>query len=87
MRPALQNTEQSPRQGQSRSSSLLSLIYPSHAVSFLPLASPTVQHVFFTMRLIEALMPRGVEKLALLINFADRGKSPSMTTSKQVLNM
>ena len=39
------------------------------------------------MRLIEALMPRGVEKLALLINFADRGKSPSMSTSKQVLFM
>ncbi|CED84903.1 Phosphatidylinositol transfer protein PDR16 and related proteins [Phaffia rhodozyma] len=46
-----------------------------------------IAHVFYTMSLCEHLMPRGVEKLVLAINFAARGKSPSTSTSIKVLRI
>lgn len=46
-----------------------------------------LHQVFYIMTMAENLMPRGVEKLDLFINFGARGKSPSMATSKRVLYM
>jgi hypothetical protein len=50
----------------------------------------TVRQVQFTVWMLERtmdLMAPGVETLALLINFADKAKNPSLGVAKQVLNI
>lgn len=57
------------------------------ALQNLPESDRSIHHTFHILSMAEAMMPRGVEKLDLFINFAARGKSPSMATSKSVLYM
>ncbi|KAF9030872.1 CRAL/TRIO domain-containing protein [Hymenopellis radicata] len=70
--------------------------YDTHgrpALYLIPSRQNTTENpcqVDFTVWMLERtidLMGPGVEDLALLINFADRGKSPSMATSRKVLNI
>ncbi|KAH8100892.1 CRAL TRIO domain-containing protein [Cristinia sonorae] len=46
-----------------------------------------VESTFFMVERLIDLMGPGVETLALMINFGDRGKSPSMNTSRTVLDI
>ncbi|KAL0065106.1 Phosphatidylinositol transfer protein (PITP) [Marasmius tenuissimus] len=46
-----------------------------------------VQHVVWMLERCIDLMDANVESLALLINFADKGKNPSMTTARTVLSI
>ncbi|PPR00899.1 hypothetical protein CVT24_000384 [Panaeolus cyanescens] len=46
-----------------------------------------VQHAVWMLERTIDLMEPGVETIALLINFADRGKNPSISTARTVLNI
>ncbi|TCD67152.1 hypothetical protein EIP91_000437 [Steccherinum ochraceum] len=46
-----------------------------------------IEFTFFMVEKLMDLMGPGVETLALMINFGDRGKNPSMSTSRKVLDI
>ncbi|KAF9000594.1 CRAL-TRIO domain-containing protein [Cyathus striatus] len=46
-----------------------------------------IQYAFWMIERTIDLMPAGVENLAFLINYADKAKNPSMSTSRTVLNI